>query len=695
MKTYNFKNFIIKRLKNAFNFKSIYFKSAMLSWTLIIITVIMFFFGIIPFQKDSAINKMRSESKDIATSVAQVTATAIISEDYSFAVEHCMNVLKGSHSIQSIVITKNDGFSLLHTKEEWSSKNLDSTWYLLDNQQTEGYITKSRFGDFDVFEYSHPLIYSGINWGWIHIENSLDQYNEDFDTIYKRLIALSLVLIAGGFLWSFFFASRLVKPIHLVDSVAQSIASGNLVSQIKMKSYTEIESLANSFNLMSINLKRAHDELESKVKERTIQLENSNRELENYKKHLENLVEERTEEIKEVNDALITENSKLISAETEIANQFNFLKTLLDTIPIPIYILDSKACFTDYNPAFEKHFNKQKPDLLGNSFYSLFADEDQEEFLQKRNQLFKEGFLAFEKRLNYSSNSSKDLIFFESTSQSAFGRTAGIVGVILDITEIKESERKTLNALNAEKDLTELRTKFFSHASHEFRTPLTTIQSSVELISMLNPKLFTQENNPHVEQIFTSISYMQELLDDILTINKADTGKFISNLEVLNLFEFINSLKEEIESNDKFNHQINLTGENKNQTIIGDKKTLRLIFSNLITNSLKYSPAHSTIGIKVYQSDCYMAVRITDNGIGIPIEEQDHIFEPFFRASNAGDIKGTGLGLSLVKKLVDQHQGSIDFHSVPNKETEFIVSLPMNVERIEKEESNQLESSYK
>ena len=686
---------LIRNVKNAFNYKSIYFKSAMLSWTLIIATVIMFFFGVIPFQKDAAINKMRSECKDIATSVAQVTATAIISEDYSFAVEHCMNVLRGSHSIKSIVITKNDGFSLLHKKEEWNTKMLDSTWYSLIEEEKVGNIMKSRFEESDVFRYSYPLTYSGINWGWIHIENSLDQYNEDFDTIYKRLIALSAVLITLGFILSFYFSNRLVKPILLVDKVAQSIADGDLSVRLNMKSSTEIMSLSDSFNKMAINLKKAHDELESKVVERTNQLLQSNIELENYKRHLEKLVDERTEEIKDVNEALLNENSKLLSAENEIANQFNFLKTLLDTIPIPIYILDSKACFTDYNPAFEKHFNKQKPDLLGYSFYSLFAEEDQEEFRKKRNQLFKEGFLAFEKRLNYSSDSSKDLIFFESTSRSAFGKAAGIVGVILDITEIKESERKTLNALKAEKELTELRTKFFSHASHEFRTPLTTIQSSVELISMLNPKLFTQDNNPHVEQIFTSISYMQELLDDILTINKADTGKFISNLEVLNLFEFINSLKEEVESNDKFNHQINLTGENKSQTIIGDKKTLRLIFSNLITNSLKYSPAHSTISIKVYQSDCYMAVRITDNGIGIPIEEQGHIFEPFFRASNAGDVKGTGLGLSLVKKLVDQHQGTIDFHSVPNKETEFIVSLPMNQERIEKEAGKQLLTSYK
>ena len=667
-------------IKKMFSFKSIFIKSAMFSWSLIILTVIIFVVIFIPLQKEFEIKKMQSEAQDITTSIAQVTATAIISEDYSFAVEHCMNVLKESHSILSIVITKNGGFSLVHDKDGWTQQNLDSSWYNLIDVQKVGSIKESKFSDSEVFQYSYPLVYSGINWGWIHIENSLDQYYEYYRTIYIRLIAISLVLILLGFVFSFYFANRLVKPIRFVDSVAQSIANGDLSVRIDMKSSTEIQSLSESFNKMAINLQKAQDELESKVKERTNQLLQSNMELEDYKKHLEKLVNKRTEEIKDVNEALVNENSKLLSAENEIASQFNFLKTLLDTIPIPIYILDSNACFTNYNPAFEKHFNKQKPDLLEHSFYSLFTEEDQEEFRQKRNQLFKEGYIAFEKRLNYSSNSSKDLIFFESTSQSAFGKASGIVGVILDITEIKESERKTLSALTAEKELTEIRTKFFSHASHEFRTPLTTIQSSVELISMLNPKLSDQEHNPHIEQIYTSISYMQELLDDILTINKADTGKFIANPELLNLFEFINSLKDEIENNDKFNHTINLTCDNKNQTIIGDKKTLRLIFSNLITNAFKYSQSNSNVVIRIYQSDCHMAVRITDNGIGIPIEEQNHIFEPFFRASNAGDVKGTGLGLSLVKKLVDQHKGTIDFHSVPNKETDFIVSLPMNVE---------------
>lgn len=681
----NLKTRLISSVKNAFNYKSIYFKSAMLSWTLIIATVVIFFVGIIPFQKDAAINKMRSECKDIATSVAQVTATAIISEDYSFAVEHCMNVLRGSHSIKSIVITKNDGFSLLHKKEAWNTQILDSTWHILSEEEKTGNIMKSRFEDSDVFRYSYPLTYSGINWGWIHIENSLDQYNEDFDTIYKRLIALSAVLIALGFILSFYFSNWLVKPIRLVDTVAQSFANGDLAARIDMiniKGSSEIGSLSESFNTMAVNLKAAQQNLENKVEARTRQLMLSNKELEKYKVQLEKLVDDRTNTIKEVNRALVEEIDKLQMAEKEIESQLKFLKTLLGTIPIPIYILDNEMCFTDFNPAFDKHLGKDKTNLIGRSFYSLFTEEDQREFRLSKKDLFKNGFVTFEKRLNSSSNSKKDLIFFESIFKSASGETSGVVGVILDITQVKESERKTMVALEKEKELAELRTKFFSHASHEFRTPLATILSSVELISMLNPKLSSGDNGNHLDQIFTSVDYMTNLLDDILTINKADTGKFLLNPESMNLFNFVSKLKDEMESNDKYKHQFRLTCNNKENTIIGDKKLLRLIFTNLISNAIKYSPHATPIDISIDQNDSLVTVKIRDEGIGIPPEEQKNLFEPFFRASNSGDVKGTGLGLSLIKKVVEQHNGKISFTSTLNKGTEFVVSLPITIEQI-------------
>jgi len=645
----------------------------------------MFFVGIIPFLKNSSVKKMRSESKDIATSVAQVTATAIISEDYSFTVEHCMNVLKESHSILSIVIAKNDGFSLIHKKDEWSTKFLDSSWYVLESDDIEGSIIQSKLGYGEVFRYSHPLIYSGINWGWIHIESSLEQYNQDFYTIYQRLIILSIILIAIGFILSFLVSNKLVKPIRLVNSVAQSIADGDLAARIDMfsvKNSSEIRSLSESFNTMAINLKAAQENLESKVAARTKQLMLSNRELEKYKVQLEKLVDDRTKTIKEVNRALVEEIDKLQMAEKEIDSQLKFLKTLLGTIPIPIYILDNEMCFTDFNPAFDKHFGKEKTNLVGKSFYSLFTEEDQREFRLSKNDLLKNGFVTFEKRLNSTSNSKRDQIFFESTFKSASGETSGVVGVILDITEVKESERRIRVTLEKEKELTELRTKFFSHASHEFRTPLATILSSVELISMLNPKLSSGDNGSHLDQIFTSVDYMTNLLDDILTINKADTGKFLLNPESMNLYDFVSKLKDEMESNDKYKHYFRLTCKNKENKIVGDKKLLRLIFANLISNAVKYSPLATPIDIQIDQDDSYLTVKVKDEGIGIPPEEQKNLFEPFFRASNSGDIKGTGLGLSLIKKVVEQHNGKISFNSILNKGTEFVVRLPIIVEQI-------------
>jgi len=246
MNLYKMMNKLFISIKKMFSFKSIFIKSAMFSWSLIILTVIIFVVIFIPLQKEFEIKKMQSEAQDITTSIAQVTATAIISEDYSFAVEHCMNVLKESHSILSIVITKNGGFSLVHDKDGWTQQNLDSSWYNLIDVQKVGSIKESKFSDSEVFQYSYPLVYSGINWGWIHIENSLDQYYEYYRTIYIRLIAISLVLILLGFVFSFYFANRLVKPIRFVDSVAQSIANGDLSVRIDMKSSTEIQSLSES-----------------------------------------------------------------------------------------------------------------------------------------------------------------------------------------------------------------------------------------------------------------------------------------------------------------------------------------------------------------------------------------------------------------------------------------------------------------
>ena len=185
---------LLTRIKEILSLKSIFLKSAMFSWSLIILTVIIFIVVFIPLQKSSEIKKMSSEAQDIATSIAQVTATAIISEDYSFAVEHCMSVLKGSNSILSIVITKNDGFSLVHNKNNWTLENLDSSWYKLNEEQLLGSIKRSKFNDSEVFQYSYPLKYSGINWGWIHIENSLDEYNEYYSAVYFRLVALSIII---------------------------------------------------------------------------------------------------------------------------------------------------------------------------------------------------------------------------------------------------------------------------------------------------------------------------------------------------------------------------------------------------------------------------------------------------------------------------------------------------------------------
>jgi signal transduction histidine kinase len=141
-------------------------------------------------------------------------------------------------------------------------------------------------------------------------------------------------------------------------------------------------------------------------------------------------------------------------------------------------------------------------------------------------------------------------------------------------------------------------------------------------------------------------------------------------------------IKDEMLSNDKYKHQINITCNNKDHTIISDKKLLRLIFANLLSNAIKYSKESSSIDINIEQDDSQITIKVKDQGIGIPEEEQNNLFEPFFRASNSEDIEGTGLGLSLIKKVVEEYNGKISFNSTPNGGTEFIVNLPLIGENI-------------
>lgn len=236
-------------------------------------------------------------------------------------------------------------------------------------------------------------------------------------------------------------------------------------------------------------------------------------------------------------------------------------------------------------------------------------------------------------------------------------------------------------ALEKEKELSQLKSRFITMASHEFRTPLAIISSSSGILQKFSDRLSAERKEQHLETIQNTIKHITQMLDDVLMINRAEAEKIELHLQASDIISFCRHLKEEIETT-SHQHTINFSldlGEEirENSLIIQfDEKILRQILTNLLTNAIKYSPAHDLVNFSLTKENNYIIFTISDRGIGLPEADQANLFEPFHRASNVGTIAGTGLGLAIVKKCVDLHQGKINVESRAGEGTTFTVSIP-------------------
>ena len=214
-------------------------------------------------------------------------------------------------------------------------------------------------------------------------------------------------------------------------------------------------------------------------------------------------------------------------------------------------------------------------------------------------------------------------------------------------------------------------------ASHEFRTPLSAVLSSVSLIDQYAPAEHEDKRKKHIERIKSSVKNLTDILNDFLSLDKLEQGKVDIDLQRFNLEEFGVDVIDEINNMLKKGQQINYhyTGEKE---IKQDKRILRNVLLNLLSNACKYSEEDKIVELKITCTPGSISIVVTDHGIGIPEEEQKSLFEKFYRARNALNIQGTGLGLNIVKLYLELIGGTISFTSVKNQGTTFTVTLPGN-----------------
>lgn len=257
------------------------------------------------------------------------------------------------------------------------------------------------------------------------------------------------------------------------------------------------------------------------------------------------------------------------------------------------------------------------------------------------------------------------------------GKIDRILVVEKNITPQKQSEIRLQKNFEKERELNEMKSRFVSMASHEFRTPLTTINSSAGLIQKYLEKGMSDKTPKHVERIRNSVRNLTSILNDFLSLEKLESGRISINLLRCKLYDTIAEIVEEFDQLKKTGQTIIVEGDRAMEVLI-DQSLVKNILINLTSNALKYSPENSEIKIRFFEQDENVVIEIADKGIGIPEKDKVNMFERFFRAGNVINIEGTGLGLTIVKRYLDLLGGAINFESEEGKGTTFKIEIPKN-----------------
>jgi PAS domain S-box-containing protein len=243
------------------------------------------------------------------------------------------------------------------------------------------------------------------------------------------------------------------------------------------------------------------------------------------------------------------------------------------------------------------------------------------------------------------------------------------------LMELENSKEQLSKALENEKELNDMKSRFVTMASHEFRTPLSTILSSASLIGKYTTESDDEKRQKHVKRVKSAVANMTLILNDFLSAEKLEEGKVFVRREDLALPNLINEVLLEMNDILKPGQKVEYLHEGKNTALL-DRQMIRNIILNLVSNAIKFSLENKVIKVNSKITDKETIIKVEDSGIGIPKEEQDHLFERFFRAKNVTNIQGTGLGLNIVMKYVEAMNGKMNFESQLDVGTTFTIIIP-------------------
>lgn len=394
------------------------------------------------------------------------------------------------------------------------------------------------------------------------------------------------------------------------------------------------------------------EELESKVQERTLALDKTVEKLTFINKTLEKEIKERK------------------AAEISLKESQRLYKIISRNFPNgTIGVLDSKLRYVFVEGRELGKLGLKSEDLLGKQIGNPLKKEVRD-YIKEQLQVVLEG-----ETTNFEFSTDGRKYHVQALPLISIGSKVNQLLVVQEnVTELRKAEQEIHRALEKEKELSNMKSKFVSMASHEFRTPLSTILSSANLIARYEEPGQQKQRQKHIARIKSNVEHLTNILNDFLSLSKLEEGIIDINPAEVVIGTFLNECIEDVQEILKKGQNIKVFDNTNDKPFKTDAYLLKNIILNLISNAIKYSEKnieiHASIAVGRLQID------IVDYGIGIPKAEQDNMFERFFRASNATNIQGTGLGLNLVNRYVKMLKGNITFDSQANIKTVFTLQLP-------------------
>lgn len=373
-------------------------------------------------------------------------------------------------------------------------------------------------------------------------------------------------------------------------------------------------------------------------------------------------------------------------AELKVVQERNLLRTLLDNIPDYIFIKDRDGRFIETNLAHAAGANISREEMLSRTAIEVFDPSLAEQFHADDNYVMMSGkSIINEERLTKGADGSNRWVLttkvplYDEDQQVIIG----LIGISRDVTERRQAEADRLQIernrieIENQREVLELKQRFIATASHDFRTPLSVIKMSASGLEAYYDRLEPENRAKKFRQIHTQIDLMTNLLDDVLILSKVSAGKQDFKPRKFELKAFCERVWELMLEVDQQKHQQHFEFLASHEMISAEEHLLQQVLVNLLGNAFKYTPAAGAVYFQVTDDEHFVNFIIRDTGCGIPLADQSHLFEPFYRASNVRNIQGTGLGLMIVRAYIDLHRGNISVQSEEGIGTSFMVQIPL------------------